>query len=88
MEPATGGRCGVRAAMDRSVSRSDSVMVESHSSGGFKSLNGYFFRTQIVKYHQIGKKVHRCKETNMGNLQPELKAPPSHFLRLALSCEN
>jgi hypothetical protein len=63
-------------------------MFESHATSDIKPENGYFFRSGIVKYHQIGKKVRGCKETNIGGLQSELKAPPSRFLRSALSCEN
>jgi hypothetical protein len=45
----------------------------------FRHLFGYFFRSGIVKHRQIGKKVPGCKETNIGDLQSELKALPTLF---------
>src|SRR6516225_5549457 len=72
----------------RTVWCNNSVMFGSRLTRDFKAETGYFFRSLIVKYRQIGKKVHGCKETNIGDLRLELKASPSRFLRLALSCEN
>jgi hypothetical protein len=85
---AMGGHFGHCASTGRSGRCNNSVMLKSHASSDIQPETGYFFHTEIVKYHQIGKKVHGCKETNIGGLQSELKALPSRFLRLALSCEN
>ena len=88
VRPAMGGHSRLCAFAGRSGRCNNSVMVKSHATSDIRRKTGYFFRSKIVKYHQIGKKVHGCKETNIGGLQSELKAPPSRFLRLALSCEN
>ncbi|MBB2932767.1 hypothetical protein [Paraburkholderia silvatlantica] len=78
------GRSSLYARAGRGGRCNNSVMWKGRATSDIPPETGYFFRSEIVKYRQIGKKVHGCKETNIGDLQSELKAPPPRFFAFGI----